>query len=98
MAGFGLTDTTREYIRGWRLEAARSAGLVFGVDIEGVRCESVRGDAAPEHRLGFGLGWRREGAHARDSDFEVRFEGVRLDVTNHGSPEHRLAVRMTARW
>ena len=36
--GFGLTETGREYIHAWRLVEARSAGLVFGLDVEG--CET----------------------------------------------------------
>ena len=94
--GIGLSDTARETILGWRLAEARSAGLAFGVDVEGARRERVAGDAAPEHRLGLGFGWRLEGSgHER---FELRFEGARLDAANDDAPEHRLGVRMTARW
>ena len=94
--GVVFSDTAREYIHGWRFAEARSAGLVFGVDVEGARRERVAGDAAPEHRLGLGFGWRLEGSgHER---FELRFEGARLDAANDDAPEDRLGVRMTARW
>ena len=94
--GIGLSDTAREYIHGWRFAEARSAGLVFGVDVEGARRERVAGDAAPEHRLGLGFGWRLEGSGP--GHFEFRFEGARVDAANDDAPEHRLGVRMTARW
>ena len=94
--GLGLTDASREYIHAWRLVEAREDGLVFGLDLEGARRESVSDAAEPEHRLGLGFGWRLEGSgHER---FELRFEGARLDVANDNAPEHRLGMRMTARW
>ena len=97
--GFGLTETGREYIHSWRLAEARSEGLVFGLDVEGVRRERLRGDAGPEHRFVLGLGWRLEGSQATDVAFEVRFEGSRRDVANDDrEPEHRAGLRMTARW
>ena len=49
--GLGLTETGREYIHAWRLLEARDAGLVFGLDVEGVRNERLDGDAAPGHRV-----------------------------------------------
>ena len=39
--GFGLTEAEREYSHSWRLAEAKSAGLVFGLDVEGTRRESV---------------------------------------------------------
>ena len=49
--GLGLTETGREYIHAWRVLEARDAGLVFGLDVEGVRNERLDGDAAPGHRV-----------------------------------------------
>ena len=93
--GLGLTDTSREYIHAWRLAEARNAGLVFGLDLEGVRNERLDGDAAPEHRVGLGFGWRLEGAGAED--LELRFEASRLLPAND-NPESRIGVTLTARW
>ena len=67
--GLGLTEASRETLVGWRLSQARSAGLVFGLDVEAARREPVALDAEPEHRLGFGFGWSLHGA--RREDFEV---------------------------
>ena len=73
--------------RGW-------AGLAFGLDVEAARREPMTGNAAPEHRLGFGLGWRRE-----DATFEFRLEGSRLQpVSGNRAPEHRIGLTLTARW
>ena len=94
--GLSLTDTHRETVLGLRLGEARTAGLVFGLDVEGARRESAAGDDGPEHRLGLGFGWRLEGAGAER--FTIRFEGVRVDAANDGGPEHRLGVNLTARW
>ena len=97
--GFGLSETEREYIHSWRLAEARGAGLVFGLDVEGVRRESVTGGGGPEHRLGFGLGWRLEGPRAKDAAFEVRFEGSRRGAANDNQePDNRIGFRLTARW
>ncbi len=97
--GFRLSDTSREYIHAWRLAEAKSAGLVFGVDVEGVRREYATGDVAPEHRLVLGLGWRLEGPSAKDMAFELRFEGSRHDAANDdGASGDRLGVRLMARW
>ncbi len=93
--GLGLTDTGRELVLGWRLAEETRTGLAFGLDVEGTRQESAGGAAG--HRLGIGFGWRLEGAPG--TAFEVRFEGARLDAANDdGGPEHRLGLRMTARW
>ncbi len=93
--GLGWSETVRETTLGWRLAESRRAGLVFGLDIEGARRESVAGDAAPEHRLGLGFGWRLEGAaHER---FELQFEGTRREPANDDG-ETRLGVNLTARW
>ena len=93
--GFGLTEASREYIHAWRLLEARDAGLVFGLDVEGVRNEKLDGDAAPEHRVGLGLGWELVGA--RHEDLELRLEASRLLPAND-NPENRIGVRLTARW
>jgi len=89
---------TREYIHSWRLAQAKNAGLVFGVDVEGVRRESATGDAEPEHRLVLGFGWRLEGARSRDAGFELRHEGSRHDSVNDNPPENRVGLALSARW
>ena len=95
--GFGLTEAEREYSHSWRLAEAKSAGLVFGLDVEGTRRESVTDGSGPEHLIGFGLGWRIEGA--RREGFELRLEGSRLDAANDDrAPEDRIGLRMSARW
>ena len=93
--GLGLTETGREYIHAWRLLEARDAGLVFGLDVEGARNEKLDGDAAPEHRVGLGLGWELVGA--RREDLELRIEASRLLPAND-NPESRIGVKLTARW
>ena len=93
--GLGLTETGREYIHAWRLLEARDAGLVFGLDVEGARNEKLDGDAAPEHRVGLGLGWELAGA--RREDLKLRLEASRLLPAND-NPENRIGVRLTARW
>ena len=93
--GLGLTETGREYIHAWRLLEARDAGLVFGLDVEGVRNEKLDGDAAPEHRVGLGFGWQLVGA--RREDLKLRLEASRLLPAND-DPESRMGVRLTARW
>ena len=93
--GFGLTETGREYIHAWRLLEARDAGLVFGLDVEGVRNERLDGDAAPGYRVGLGFGWELKGA--RGEDLELRFEASRLLPAND-DPESRIGVRLSARW
>ena len=94
--GLGLSDAHHDYSLGWRLAEARPAGLVFGLDVEGKRRESVSGDGRPEHRLGLGLAWRLEGAGA--GRFELRFEGARLDGATNDNAEHRLGARLTVGW
>ncbi|MDE0712818.1 MAG: hypothetical protein OXH60_11875 [Rhodospirillales bacterium] len=93
--GLGLTETGREYIHAWRLQEARDAGLVFGLDVEGVRNEKPDGNAAPEHRFGLGLGWEVVGA--RRENLALRLEVSRLLPAND-NPESRIGVRATARW
>ena len=93
--GLGLTGTGREYIHAWRLREARDAGLVFGLDVEGVRNERLDGDAGPEHRVGLGLGWELAGA--RREDLELRLEAARLLPAND-DPESRIGVRLAAQW
>ena len=95
--GFRLSESSRETTLGWRLQESRSAGLAFGLDVEGRRRES--GDGDPEHRFGLGLGWRLGGTRPEALDFEVRLEGSRLQTANDGhDPEHQLGLRMIARW
>ena len=93
--GLGLTQTSREYILGWRLSQAPRPGLVFGLDVEGARRETLGGDDEPEHRLGLGLGWRLEGAPHGDLAF--RFEASRLDPADDAA-EHRIGFTVTAHW
>ena len=93
--GLGWTERARETVLGWRLAEARSAGLAFGLDVEAGRSEARTGDAAPEHRLGLGLGWRLAGAGAET--LALRFEAARR-VPASDDPEHRLGVTLTARW
>ena len=93
--GLGLTQTSREYILGWRLSQAPRPGLVFGLDVEGARRETLGGDDEPEHRLGLGLGWRLEGAP--HGDLEFRFEASRLDPADDDA-EHRIGFTVTAHW
>ena len=97
--GFGLTEAEREYSHSWRLAEAKSAGLVFGLDVEGTRRESVTDGSGPEHVIGIGLGWRFVGARREDLDFELRVEGSRLVPANDDrAPEDRIGLRMSARW
>ena len=94
--GLGWSESERETVLGWRLAEERRSGIVFGLDVEGARREPADGDGEAAHRLGLGLGWRLEGA--ADTAFEVRFEGARIEAANDDGPEHRLGLRMTARW
>ena len=95
--GLGWTESARETTLGWRLAEAKSAGLAFGLDVEAGRSEARTGDAAPEHRIGLGLGWRLE---SRGQErFELRMEGARLLPANDDrAPDNRLGLTMTARW
>ena len=93
--GLGWSESERETVVGARLLEARRAGLVFGLDVERRRRESVAGEAAPEHRLGLGFGWRLEGA--RRGSFEVRFEGARVEPGDEARA-HEVGLRLTARW
>ena len=92
--GLGLTGASREVRVGWRLAEARRSGLVFGLDVEGVRREGAGGEAG--HGLVAGFGWKLEGAGARGG-FEVRFEGERR-APGEGAAEHRVGVTLGARW
>ena len=95
--GLGLSQARREVALGWRLLEARSAGLVFGLDVEGARSESVHGDEEPRHRLGLGLGWRLAGAPRED--LELRLETSRLDgASDDREPEYRIGFELKARW
>ena len=67
---------------------------MFGLDVEGARHERLDGDAAPEHRVGLGLGWELVGA--RRGNLDLRFEASRL-LPAHDDPENRIGVRLTAR-
>ena len=95
--GIGWTEATREVSHSWRLAEAKSAGLVFGLDVEAVRLERVGGDAAPEHRFVLGLGWRLEGARAKGVSFETRLEAARRGAANDDAG-HRIGIDITARW
>ena len=57
--GLGLSEDSRETVLGWRLEESRSSGMVFGLDVEARRSESVDGE--PGNRFGFGFGWQPDG-------------------------------------
>ena len=95
--GLGWSESERETVLGWRLAQARSAGLVFGLDVEGARRKAFTRDAAPEHRLGVGFGWRLAGRG--QERFEVRMEGARaLSANGDREPEDRIGVKLTARW
>ena len=97
--GFGLTEAEREYSHSWRLAEAKSAGLVFGLDVEAVRREHVTGDTGPEHRFVFGLGWQLEGAGREGAAFGVRLEGSRSDTANDNArPETVIAIRVMTIW
>ena len=91
--GLGLTESGHELVLAWRLAEEKSAGLAFGLDVEGARQENAGGTAG--HRLGLGFGWRLEGAGA--DGFEVRFEGTRLQLANDAA-EHRAGLTFAARW
>ena len=97
--GLGLSEIGREYSIRWRLAQARRSGIVFGLDVEGSRHESMVGDTRPEYRLALGFGWHLGKARRENFDFEVRFEALRLDAADdERAPEHRTGLRMTARW
>ena len=93
--GLGLTEASREYIHAWRLLETRDAGLVFGLDVEGRRRESVVDDREAEHRIGLGFGWELVGA--RREHLALRIEASRLLPANE-DPESRIGVRLSARW
>ena len=63
--GFGLSNTTREYIHGWRLSQARSSVVGFSV--------RRRGDAARERRGG-------SRAPAPDQDDDALVDGAHGDI------------------
>ena len=98
--GLGLSKTGREYSVGWRLAESTNLGLVFGFDVEGSRHESVDSDAKPEHRLTLGLGWRLGTARRENVHFEARFEASAelMSPTDDRAPEHRVGLRVMARW
>ena len=93
--GFGLTETGRETLLGGRLLEARGAGLVFSLDVEGVRNEKLDADAEPEHRVGLGFGW--ELLSSRRENLRLRLEALRVLPAND-DPENRVGVSVTARW
>ena len=89
--GFGRSGSMRETMLGWRLAEARETGLVFGLDLEGTRRETLAGGDAPEQRLELGLGWRLAGR--RRSAFDIRLEGSRHETPAGGAPPgHRLGL------
>ena len=93
--GLGLTEDGRETVLGWRLAESRSSGLVFGLDVEVRRSESVDGE--PGRRLGFGFGWQMMGERSEDLDFRIRFGGERIEAAD-AEPEHRFGVQMSVHW
>ena len=83
----------------WRLAETRRTGLVFGLDLEASRRESVRGDVGPGHRVLFGLGWRLEGPRRDGASFEARLEAARSDTANDNvRPETVIGIRLTTTW
>ena len=99
-AGLGVSNGHRRYTLGWRLAEARRFGLVFGLDVEGVRRESAAGGA--EHRMGVGLGWRLEGGAAvAGAAFEVKLEATRSEAAganDNRDAQHGVGLRAMARW
>jgi len=98
----GLTGTSRETVLGWRLAEETRTGLVFSLDVEGARQESMHAGGATGHRFGLGFGWRLEGTGT--GAFEARFEVSRLEPANDpGSGSgagavHRVGITLTTRW
>ena len=82
-----------------RLGARR--GAAFGSRVRPRRrgrAERERRKARPGTGWASGFGWRLEGAAG--GAFELRFEGERREAANDddGAPEHRIGVRLGARW
>ena len=97
--GLGLTGSAREVSLGWRLAEMQGAGLVFALDVEGARRESVAGGAGAEQRIGFDLGWRLRGVRREHVALEFGLEGSRIEAVNDNvEPEHRIGLRLEARW
>ena len=97
--GLGLSEAHRDYSLGWRLAEAQGAGLVFALDVEGARRESVAGDVGAEQRIGFDLGWRLRGVRREHVALEFGLEGSRIEAVNDNvEPEHRIGLRLEARW
>ena len=97
--GLGLTGSAREVSLGWRLAETQGAGLVFALDVEGARRESVAGDVGAEQRIGFDLGWRLRGVRREHVALEFGLEGSRIEAVNDNvEPEHRIGLRLEARW
>ena len=89
-----MTDAGREMVLGWRLAQVRSAGLAFGLELEGARQKIANDGGTAGHRLGLGLGWRLESAGAER--FEVRLEGSRLQSASDDT-DHRIGLTLNAR-
>ena len=97
--GLGLTGSAREVSLGWRLAETQGAGLVFALDVEGARRESVAGDMGAEQRIGFDLGWQLRGVRREHMALEFGVEGSRIEAVNDNvEPEHRIGLRLEARW
>ena len=97
--GLGLTGSAREVSLGWRLAEAQGAGLVFALDVEGARRESVAGDVGAEQRIGFDLGWQLRGVGREHVALGFGVEGSRIEAVNDNvEPEHRIGLRLEARW
>ena len=57
--GFGLADSGREYLFGWRLQGVRGSDGDFELSLEMSRLEATDPGRSPEHRIGLTLdaGW-----------------------------------------
>ena len=97
--GFGLSEAEREVIVGWHLAETRGTGLVFALDVEGVRRESVSGDVGAEQQIGFDLGWQLRGVRREHVVLEFGLEGARIESANDNvQSEHRIGLRLKAGW
>jgi len=94
--GLGLSDSSREVRLGGRLARRVSAGLDFGIDLEGRRHES-EGGSGPEHGLALGFGWRLDGAEGRGLDLRFELSG-REAANDNGRPEGAVGLTLAVRW
>ena len=97
--GMELTQTQRQITMARRLAETRRIGLVFGLDLKGVRREHRGAEARPEHQVLLGLDWNLAKTRHENVDFKIRIEASRLEAGNQDrAPEDRLGVSVTARW